>query len=250
MEKKLNLIVDMGNTLTKIAVIDSNNREVVAQWRAERFAEQEVADIVAQYAPAKAIVASTRGEEECLCALLRDKVDYLLCMSSLTAVPMPIDYATPATLGVDRIALAVGALELYGAEDMLLVDFGTAITIDLVEGGAFRGGNISLGVGARFRALHEYTAHLPLCRTTAVADALGNTTRTAIEQGVMQGVLYEIEGYAARFLKKNPQIRIIFSGGDAKCFVNRIKNAIFANCNMMYIGLNVILEYNAAKEIK
>lgn len=249
MEKKLNLIVDMGNTLTKIAVIDNNNRDVVAQWRAKRFSEQEIEAIVTRYAPAKAIVASTRGGEQNLCALLSDKVGYTLCMSPLTAVPMAVDYATPETLGTDRIALAVGALELYGAEDMLLVDFGTAITIDLVEGGVFRGGNISLGVGTRFRALHEYTAHLPLYQPAEVVDTLGNTTRTAIEQGVMQGVLYEIEGYAARFLARNPRIRIIFSGGDAKCFVNRIKNAIFANCNMMYIGLNVILEYNAAKEI-
>jgi len=248
MEKKLNLVVDMGNTLTKIAVIDSNNR-VVAQWSKPQVSEEELATITAEYAPARAIVASTRGGEEQLCEALRQRVDYVLCMSPQTAVPIGIDYATPQTLGADRVALAVGAVKLYGAEDMLLVDFGTAITIDVVEGGVFRGGNISLGVGSRFRALHEYTAHLPLCEAAEVSARLGESTRTAIEQGVMRGVLYEIEGYVRDFRAKNPQMRIIFSGGDAKCFVNRIKNAIFANCNMMYIGLNAILEYNAAKEI-
>ncbi len=249
MEKKNNLIVDMGNTLTKIAVIDSN-RNVVAQWRSAQVSETALAEIVAGYAPAWAIVASTRGGEEQVSEELRGKVDYVLCMGSLTPVPIGIDYATPQTLGTDRIALAVGAVELYGAEDMLLVDFGTAITIDAVENGVFRGGNISLGVLSRFRALHEYTAHLPLLGAAEISERLGNSTRTAIEQGVMRGVLYEIEGYARDFSAKNPRMRIIFSGGDAKCFVNRIKNAIFANCNMMYIGLNAILEYNAAKDKK
>ncbi len=250
MEQKLNLIVDMGNTLTKIAVIDSNDT-VVGQWQAERFSADGLQALVAEYAPAKAIVSSTRGDEESVCAALRDKVGYLLCMSPLMPVPIEVDYATPETLGADRVALATGAVKLYGSEeDMLIVDFGTAITIDLVERGVFKGGNISLGAGLRFKALHDYTAHLPLCGVAEPSAQLGNTTRTAIEQGVMRGILYEIEGYVGSFLAKKPQMRIIFSGGDAKCFVNRIKNAIFANCNMMYIGLNAILEYNAAKESK
>jgi type III pantothenate kinase len=64
----------------------------------------------------------------------------------------------------------------------------------------------------------------------------------------MQSVFYEVEGYANDFLKKNRDIRIIFTGGDAEYFVNRIKNAIFAGRKIMYCGLNRILEYNAANE--
>ena len=64
----------------------------------------------------------------------------------------------------------------------------------------------------------------------------------------MQSVFYEVEGYDNDFLKKNRDIRIIFTGGDAEYFVNRIKNAIFAGRKIMYCGLNRILEYNAANE--
>lgn len=244
----MNLLVDSGNTSAKVAVMEGE--KVVREWRFDRFGESDADAIIAEYAPSKAIVASSGGDGERICAMLEGRVDYLLRMSPLTPVPIGIDYDTPATLGTDRIAAAVGAVEMYGAEDMLIVDMGTAITFDSVEGGVFRGGNISLGVGSRFRALHDYTAQLPMCGVAEIGDGLGRSTRTAIEQGVMRSVLYEIKGYADEFLQKNPQIRIIFCGGDAKCFVNRIKNAIFANCYMMYIGLNRILEYNATNDNK
>lgn len=244
----MNLVVDSGNTSTKVAVMEGGT--TVREWRFDRFTQGDADAIIAGYSPSKAIVASTGGDGERICAMLEGRVGFLLRMSPLTPVPIGIDYDTPQTLGTDRIAAAVGAVEVYGAGDMLIVDMGTAITFDFVEGGVFRGGNISLGVGSRFRALHDYTAHLPQCGITGIDGSLGRSTRTAIEQGVMRSVLYEIKGYADEFLQKNPQIRIIFCGGDAKCFVNRIKNAIFANCNMMYIGLNRILEYNATNDDK
>lgn len=244
----MNLVVDSGNTSTKVAVMDGET--TVREWRFDRFTQGDADAIIAVYSPSKAIVASTGGDGERICAMLEGRVGFLLRMSPLTPVPIGIDYDTPQTLGTDRIAAAVGAVEVYGAGDMLIVDMGTAITFDFVGGRVFRGGNISLGVGSRFRALHDYTAHLPQCGITGIDGSLGRSTRTAIEQGVMRSVLYEIKGYADEFLQKNPQIRIIFCGGDAKCFVNRIKNAIFANCNMMYIGLNRILEYNATNDDK
>ena len=75
----------------------------------------------------------------------------------------------------------------------------------------------------------------------------GRTTQEAIEQGVMRGVEYEIRGYAETFLQKNAKKCIIFTGGDAKYFVKRIKNTIFADCEPVIFGLNRILNYNAEK---
>ena len=239
----------MGNTLTKIAVIDGNN-EVLQEWRSDVLSEAQLDEAVGRYSPVGAIVSSTRGDEERVCAMLEDRIERVLRLGPQTPVPIGIDYATPQTLGPDRVALAVGAVEMFGLGDMLIVDFGTAITIDLVQNGVFRGGNISPGVDMRFRALHEQTARLPMCSEADVSELLGDSTATAIEQGVMRGIFYEINGYVESFRKKNSEIRIIFSGGDAKRFVNRIKNTIFASCNMMYVGLNRILEYNAAENVK
>ena len=240
-----NLIVDEGNTLCKVAVMDNN--EVLHEVAAPEFDMRQVAEMVEQYGVANAIVASTRGGAERISAELRTKVARVLHFTSLTEVPIAIDYASRQTLGTDRIAAAVGVVCNMGIEDALIIDLGSAITYDIVENGAFKGGNISLGVAMRFRALNEFTAALPLCKATEPTEVFGSTTKEAIEQGVMQGVLYEIEGYIERVLQKNEKNSIIFCGGDAESFVNRIKNAIFAPRKLMFTGLNEILEYNVSK---
>jgi type III pantothenate kinase len=61
----------------------------------------------------------------------------------------------------------------------------------------------------------------------------------------MQGITYEIEGYIRAFLADNVKLSIIFTGGDAKFFDKRIKNAIFAKYDLVVCGLNTILDYNA-----
>ena len=136
---------------------------------------------------------------------------------------------------------------MFPDSDLLIVDFGTAITVDYVEDGTFRGGNISPGMTTRFRALADYTAKLPLCSPSDEELPYGRTTIEAIEQGVMQGITHEIEGYIEAFSKKKTKKCTIFTGGDAKYFVKRIKNAIFADCEPVIIGLNRILNYNAEK---
>ena len=241
----VNLVVDEGNTLCKVAVMDKS--EVLCEMVASEFDMEQVAEAIERYNVSQAIVASTRGGAEQICEKLRSKIEKVLHFTSLTEVPIAVDYSSRQTLGTDRIAAAVGVVCGMGVNDALIVDMGSAITFDMVENGAFKGGNISLGVAMRFKALHDYTAALPLCEAAEPNRAFGNSTTEAIEQGVMQGVLYEIEGYAERVLQKNEKNSIIFCGGDAESFVNRIKNAIFAPRKLMFTGLNLILEYNVSK---
>ena len=242
----MNIIVDEGNTFCKIAVVDET--ELVEEHVAKQLDEEALASMVQRHRPSMAAVVSTRGGGEAITSVVGRYVARTLHINSAVALPIGVDYDTPQTLGMDRVAVAVGVQYLYGAEDALIIDMGSAITFDLLEGGTFRGGNIAPGVAMRFRALHDYTASLPLCDAADfVTERLGRSTREAVCEGVMRGVFHEIEGYVEDFLAKKPKIRIIFSGGDAKCFVNRIKNAIFAGRIVMYVGVNAILEYNAAK---
>jgi type III pantothenate kinase len=246
----VNLILDTGNTFHKIAVMDINNTVLEERIMANLTAEV-VEELVARYAPSRAIVSSTRGDAARSVAMLEAKVPYVLCLCAETPLPIEVDYARE-TLGSDRVAAVVGAVAEYGADRrMLIVDRGTAITFDVVDCGRFVGGNISPGVDMRMESLHEKTATLPLCSPKLLGAApseLGRSTVEAIENGVMEGVFYEVKGYIDTFCKENDDILIIFIGGDAEYFVNRIKNAIFASRNLMYSGLNRILEYNAAKK--
>ena len=240
-----NLIVDEGNTLCKIAVLDSS--EVLCEWSDIEFDMVKSAELVEQFSIDKAVVVSTRGGAERICKQLRSKIDRVLHFSAQTEVPIGIEYSSRQTLGADRIAVAVGVVCELGIENALIVDMGSAITYDIVENGLFKGGNISLGVAMRFRALHEFTASLPLCEAAEPNGVFGRSTKEAIEQGVMQGILHEIEGYVERVSAENDKKSIIFCGGDAESFVNRIKNAIFAPRKLMFTGLNRILEYNVSK---
>ena len=240
-----NLIVDEGNTLCKVAVLEEN--EVLYEAVSAEFDMAVATQMIQQFSVTKAVVASTRQGGENICNQLRQKLDKVLHFTSQTDVPIGVEYASRQTLGTDRIAVAVGVVCNMGIRNALVVDMGSAITFDIIEDGVFKGGNISLGVAMRFRALNEFTAALPLCSVTEPSEGFGSTTTEAIEQGVMQGVLYEIEGYVQRVLTKNEKNSIIFCGGDAESCVNRIKNTIFAPRKLMFTGLNVILEYNVSK---
>lgn len=239
----MNLIIDIGNSRVKAAVVDHG--QVIDNRVFDNLSDKDLESIVQSYPTIRrSIVSSTAQATAEVAAWLRHKGLYVVEMSASTPIPMRNGYLTPATLGMDRLAAAVGASQMVEG-DCLIVDFGTAITIDLVEDGEFRGGNISPGMQTRFRALHDYTSRLPKCEATEQILPIGRTTSQAIEQGVMQGITYEIEGYIGAFLARNVKLSIIFTGGDAKFFDKRIKNAIFAKCDLVVCGLNTILEYNA-----
>jgi type III pantothenate kinase len=243
----MNLIIDIGNSRAKAAVVD--NGTVLRSYVVDSIDGEWLETLLNEHPSIQhAILCSTRGDEERVYQLLRASIAHVICFApATTPTPLTIHYHTPATLGADRLAASVGASELYPDCDLMIVDFGTAITIDFVEDGAFKGGNISPGVTTRFRALADYTAKLPLCYATDEVLEYGRTTKEAIEQGVMRGVENEIRGYCEVFMQKKRKKCIIFTGGDAKYFAKRIKNTIFADCELVILGLSRILDYNAEK---
>ena len=243
----MNLIIDIGNSRAKVVVMEVDT--LIKKYVVEEFSASLFEEILAAYpAISRAIIASTRGDEERVKQIVAERIGKVVVFKpATTPIPLANHYHTPETLGADRLAAAVGAQAMYPDCDIMIVDFGTAITIDFVEAGAFKGGNISPGVTIRFRALADYTARLPRCYATEEVLGYGRTTKEAIEQGVMRGVEHEIRGYVEAYMQKNEEKCIIFTGGDAKYFVKRIKNTIFADCEPVIFGLNRILNYNAEK---
>ena len=160
------LIVDIGNSRAKIVVVEGTN--ILYNTVTESVSVDVVEKLVAQYRGiTHAIISTTRGDGESVKTLLSGYIgEVMLFRSATTPIPIANHYHTPNTLGADRLAAAVGAWAMYPDSDVMVVDFGTAITIDYVVGGAFVGGNISPGVSTRFRSLADYTACLPLCEPT------------------------------------------------------------------------------------
>lgn len=255
----MNLIVDIGNSLAKCALMEQGR--VVAECRGEVLTAAVLDELLAGRSGGalRAIVSSTRGAVPEAVALVRSRVPRTLEFTAATPVPIGNAYRTPETLGRDRLAAAVGVARLYPRRNVLIVDCGTALTIDLLRAdGVFCGGCISPGLWMRMQALHDHTAALPCCSSES-AEALcpeeqaeeallGLTTEEAIVRGAVQAICFEIEGYAARLRKKFDDLCVIFTGGEAKYFVKRIKNTIFANQNPVFCGLDTILDYNVREE--
>ncbi len=245
---KMNVVADIGNTLVKLALFDGDR--LADRCVFERFTREEADALFSRWRNVRRIlVAATGADGRDVAALLRGRADSLMEFRPAMATPLGNAYLTPETLGCDRLAAAVGAAVLYPGRNTLIVDFGTAVTIDLVTAdGTYRGGFISPGLQSRFRALHDYTAGLPLCGPTDEELPLGRTTRTCIEQGVIRSLCYEIAGHIDRMRAGYDGLLVIFTGGDAKFFEKRFKYTIFANCDLVFHGLNRILEYHACEE--
>ena len=241
----MKLLIDIGNTRTKWAVWQGDSE--LEQGVVESFSIDWVEELKRRYSLRYGLVCSTRGDAESVCNLLQKSGLKALVFDADCPVPIKNGYLTPRTLGRDRLAAAVGAATLYPDREVVIIDLGTALTIDhLTADGCFSGGVISPGLEMRFRALHTHTAALPLVEPTDSEGVVGRTTEEAIALGVMNSVAFEIEGYLARFAKKNGDFIPILTGGAAKYFVKRIKNTIFAEPNLVFCGLNRILEYNLA----
>ena len=206
----MNLTIDMGNTRVKYAVFDGGT--VVSDGCSEEFDEAVIDRILAAHPGiTQAIVATTRGPVDDTVALVRRRIGRCLRLSPQLPLPIRNGYTTPETLGEDRLAAAVGAASLYPGRNLLIVDFGTAITIDQVSAdGVFRGGNISPGVQMRFRALHDYTAALPLCESCEDQTLLGRSTVEAIRQGVMNGIAFG-QSSQARYIKTKRAFDICYT---------------------------------------
>ena len=145
----------------------------------------------------------------------------------------------------DRLAAVVGANYLQPGMDLLVIDAGTAITYEVIEAsGTFVGGNISPGMSTRFKALHAFTKKLPLLNEPEDVLFIGNDTESAIQSGVVNGIIFEMDGYIDSLRIKYPSLLVFLTGGHSFYFARKLKNANFADINLVFTGLNRILEYN------
>jgi type III pantothenate kinase len=169
-------------------------------------------------------------------------------MKQLTAdTPVPIRnaYASPATLGMDRLAAAVGAWSLKPDHDLLVVDAGTAVTFDFVSAdGTYKGGNIAPGISLRLKSLHEHTGALPLVPARGDAPQFGRDTETAIRSGVINGLRHELDGYIAELASEYPSLLVFLTGGDAESFDIKAKSSTFAVPDLVLLGLARITQHN------
>jgi type III pantothenate kinase len=163
-------------------------------------------------------------------------------LNDQTPLPFINTYRSPGTLGADRVANAAGAISKYPGRNVLVIDTGTCIKMDLVKAeGAYAGGSISPGLNMRYQALHRYTGRLPLLEPEEQATLIGTTTAESIHSGVLNGMVAEIDGLISRYESRFPDLVCLLTGGDHSLFSGKLKSRIFAAPTLTLEGLNSIL---------
>lgn len=236
----MDFILDIGNTHSKAAVFlnDGIHKKYV-------FAEGglNLNELSEEFTPDRILVSSSSGFLPVMPRKWNNSA--VKIFDSDTPVPIINAYRTPETLGRDRLAAAVGSAWLYPNRAVLSIDLGTCITYDFItENKEYLGGSISPGMNMRFKAMHHFTGKLPLVEPAEETSLPGTDTLQSMQSGVQKGIIFEIEGQIRHYRDKYPQTLVILTGGDARYFVNRLKYEIFANQNLVLIGLHQILKHN------
>lgn len=237
--------IDIGNTAAKGTVFDHDR--VLISRIVDNNDPDSLFAMGSEYKAEGAMICSVRGYDHNFATRLEAALDIpAKNLTSETPLPFIINYSTPSTLGVDRIAGAAGAIHKYG-NSVFVVDVGTAMTTDVVNNGEYLGGNISPGLRLRFRSLNAFTAKLPLVRPDGELPVWGHDTETAIRCGVVKGLVSEIEGTFLEVKKKFNNIKFVMTGGDADFIKHLLEEKGIECCidhDLVGLGLASIYNYN------
>ena len=240
---EVNLIIEQGNTSTKVAIYGEGNLQ--ASFVYKTFDKSKLKPLFDVYSLDKGIYSTVADVDEDLIAYLKERLSCFIYFDNDVRLPITIKYKTPHTLGKDRIAAVVGAYYLQPNRNILIIDAGTCITYELLEAsGSYLGGNISPGMTTRFKALNDYTKKLPLVNEREEVPCWGTCTEDAIRAGVVNGIVFEMDGYIDKAKELYSDVLVFLTGGHSFYFESRLKNSIFADINLVLTGLNRILEYN------
>ncbi|MBA0883556.1 type III pantothenate kinase [Flavobacterium undicola] len=237
------LTVDVGNTRIKAAVFEGDT--VLERFVFDKKAlEKKIKNILEKFETIAYLVVSSVADVEKQSFLAFEDQVKVHFVSNEDSFPFSNNYGTPKTLGIDRMVLAAGATLMYPNQNRLIIDAGTCVTYDFVdENNVYQGGAIAPGLRLRYESLHQFTAKLPLLTVESPKDYVGKSTTESIHSGVVNGLVYEIDGFIDEYKAACTKIIIILTGGDADFLAKRLKNTIFANSNFLLESLNQTFQY-------
>jgi type III pantothenate kinase len=235
------LLVDVGNTQTHFGLVEGAQDELVEHWRFATVRESTGDELGAALSNLLAlrgfsfadiedsIIASTVPalSEQWTTMATRYLGHAMLVVGPSLRTGMPIRVESPHELGADRLVNAVAAYErVRGA--CVVVDFGTAITYDVVSAaGEYLGGIITPGAEISIEALYERAAKLPKVELAEPRALIGRSTVEAIRSGIAFGYAGQVEGIVRRLrVELGAELKVILTGGLAHVVVPYIRETI------------------------
>ncbi|MEO9952804.1 type III pantothenate kinase [Nonlabens sp.] len=239
------LVIDIGNTSIKVAVMDKGNIYKVFRTDNDGF-KSSIQKTTKQYPTVEEVAICNVGSfPDDLMNHLRTTFKTVFEVNNSIKLPFNNRYQS-LTLGNDRVALVAGALSITSKNSALLViDAGTCVTYDYVDQKQnYYGGAISPGLRLRYESLHNFTANLPLLHSEHVVNITGNTTQTSIHSGVVNGLSQEIKGVIKQYKKSNKNLEVFITGGDSELLIKQLKNRFFATPFLMLHGIHYLYLFN------
>ncbi len=223
------LLIDNSNTRTKFAISENgklhpwiervNTAEISEQTITKALSDQQWdATLLCSVVPEKAAI---------IAATLSDQLIHQLCYKSKLGIG--INYPKPEQIGADRLVNAIATNHLYTSDGSpsIVIDFGTAVTFDIISDNSYLGGVIAPGLGAMTDYLANKTALLPKITLTEPDSAIGKSTEAAMDIGAVygyRGLVREIITELKKELPPNPSI--ICTGGDGKLIASGLPELI------------------------
>lgn len=244
----LNLCIDWGNTQVKVGLFEAGKLTASYTYPSHDGLIR-IIDLVDEHQPAYAILSSVSNKSGELESVLAGKVKKLVIMTDRTPLPIMNAYSSD-TVGVDRLAMAVGAYNEYSGKNNLVVCLGTCITYNFIQNNrTFRGGAISPGLNMRLKAMHEFADKLPEVGVDGDTLLLGYDTETCMRSGAVFGIMSEVDGMVNEFKSKYADFNAVLTGGDMTYFAGKLKCEIFADPDIILKGLNIILKHNVPQAV-
>lgn len=240
------LCFDFGNTRLKCAVFI--NKDFTEEILLENDSVEAIKVVVEKYRPQRTILSSVVNHNPAIEEFLAGATNFHK-LSYDSKLPFTSPVGKPHTIGADRLAMVVAAVDLYPRQHNLIIGLGTCITYNFVNKyHEFIGGSISPGMEMRFKSLQYYTAKLPLVEADWNFPLLGYDTKTNIQSGVIAGMAKEIDGIIDLYKEKFTNFNVHLTGGDLPLFSPLLKSRIFADPYLIYKGLYAISEFNHASK--
>ena len=238
----MELAIDAGNSRVKYGIFEEG--ELMKVIIRDQLTSMDMDEIITEHKVNRSIICASR-------ALTPENIAYLharktIILDEHTPLPIKNKYRTPQTLGKDRLAGAVGAHFAFPFANNVVIDFGTAMTINFINNkGEFLGGNIAPGLKMRLQALHNFTDNLPLIATDGEFSLYGMDTEQALRNGAIHGIVAEVEYYREKYMEKYSPLKIILAGGNSVLVSHYLKDSYVIKPDLVLEGLNEILKSNA-----
>jgi len=238
------ICLDFGNTRLKTALFNDDQLIEIEVLDEKSF--EHLQEILEQHTPSKSILSSVINHPHEIEDLLQSKTQFHK-LSNHSKLPFTIPVGKPETVGADRLAIASAAVFLFPKKNNLVIGLGSCITYNFInQSHELVGGSISPGMEMRFRAMHQFTARLPLVEADWNVPLIGYDTKTNLQSGVVLGMAAEIDGMIELYEKRYGNFNVLLTGGDIRIFEPHLKNKIFADPELIFKGLYAISQINNA----